>query len=83
MIISGHSNDEVTGIENKRPAIAGSWRTAMCDTLTIKADWSESGVAYFAKNSDRSPNEPHIIIRIPGMWAWNCAWSEEVAYVLV
>ena len=39
----------------------------MCDTLSIKASWSESGNTYFAKNSDHSPNEPHLILRMPGM----------------
>jgi len=31
------------------------------------ADWSEDRTTYFAKNSDRSPNEPHLIIHIPGI----------------
>jgi len=39
----------------------------MCDTLSITAGWSKSGVTFFAKNSDRSPNEPHLILRAPGM----------------
>jgi len=38
----------------------------MCDTLSIVADWSENDTAYFAKNSDRSPNEPHLVLRVPG-----------------
>ena len=37
----------------------------MCDTFGITADWSEHNVAFFAKNSDRSPNEPHLVMRIP------------------
>jgi len=37
----------------------------MCDTFGITADWSEHNVAYFAKNSDRSPNEPHLVLRVP------------------
>ena len=35
----------------------------MCDTLCIPA--SEPNYTYFAKNSDRSPNEPHLILRVP------------------
>ena len=35
----------------------------MCDTLCIPA--SPRGT-YFAKNSDRSPNEPHLVLRVPG-----------------
>jgi len=35
--------------------------------MSITASWSESNVACFAKNSDRSPNEPHLILRIPKM----------------
>ena len=38
----------------------------MCDTLAIVADWSDDNTTYFAKNSDRSPNEPHLIQRMPG-----------------
>ncbi len=35
----------------------------MCDTLCeIK---SKTGETIFAKNSDRSPNEPHLVIRVP------------------
>jgi len=37
----------------------------MCDTLSITANWSDNNVAYFAKNSDRSPNEPHLVLRKP------------------
>ena len=39
----------------------------MCDTLSISAGWSNDGVAYFAKNSDRSPNEPHLVLRVPAL----------------
>ena len=39
----------------------------MCDTMSIVAGWSEARVALFAKNSDRSPNEPHLVLRVPGM----------------
>ena len=35
----------------------------MCDTLCELK--SKTGEAIFAKNSDRSPNEPHLVIRIP------------------
>jgi len=35
--------------------------------MSIKADWSESGVTFFAKNSDRSTNEPHLVLRVPVM----------------
>ena len=37
----------------------------MCDTMCIVPDWSEKGVSLFAKNSDRSPNEPLLTLRIP------------------
>ena len=39
----------------------------MCDTMSIVADYNDDRVTYFAKNSDRSPNEPHLILRIPAM----------------
>ena len=39
----------------------------MCDTMCAMADWSEDGITYFAKNSDRSPNEPHLVIHVPQM----------------
>jgi len=39
----------------------------MCDTLGVTANWSEHKTTYFAKNSDRSPNEPLLILRIPAM----------------
>ena len=38
----------------------------MCDTFCLPGDYTESGVSYFAKNSDRSPNEPHLVIDVPG-----------------
>ncbi|MCL2662984.1 MAG: hypothetical protein FWE83_06595 [Oscillospiraceae bacterium] len=38
----------------------------MCDTLAIVANWREDNTTYFAKNSDRSANEPHLILRVPG-----------------
>jgi len=34
--------------------------------MSIVADWSNDKITYFAKNSDRSPNEPHLILRVPG-----------------
>ena len=37
----------------------------MCDTMCKIADWSHDGITYFAKNSDRSPNEPLLTIHIP------------------
>ena len=36
----------------------------MCDTLGVMHSWSRSGETLFAKNSDRSPNEPHLAIRV-------------------
>ena len=39
----------------------------MCDTLSVMAGWTEDGVTDFAKNSDRSPNEPHLILHVPGV----------------
>jgi len=35
----------------------------MCDTFCVPG--TPRGT-YFAKNSDRSPNEPHLILRVPG-----------------
>lgn len=35
----------------------------MCDTITALPEWSLTGSTIFAKNSDRSPNEPHLVIR--------------------
>lgn len=38
----------------------------MCDTMVALSNSTKDGSVIFAKNSDRQPNEPHIIIRIPG-----------------
>ena len=38
----------------------------MCDTFSLSSDYSEEGATCFAKNSDRSPNEPHLVIHVPG-----------------
>lgn len=37
----------------------------MCDTLCVLPSWSETNTAILAKNSDREPNEPHIIRFFP------------------
>lgn len=37
----------------------------MCDTLCAFPPYAGQGTVLFAKNSDRSPNEPHLVIRIP------------------
>jgi len=37
----------------------------MCDTIVCLPSVTKSGKMIFAKNSDRDPNEPHIIKRIP------------------
>ena len=37
----------------------------MCDTMCIMPNYSTDGLAYFAKNSDRSPNEPLLTLRVP------------------
>ncbi len=37
----------------------------MCDTLCVLPSWSSSGHTLFAKNSDRDPNEPHVIVQVP------------------
>ncbi|HQA50806.1 MAG: C69 family dipeptidase [Syntrophomonadaceae bacterium] len=37
----------------------------MCDTMVAMSDVSRDGRIYFAKNSDRQPNEPHIMIQVP------------------
>jgi len=37
----------------------------MCDTLVALANSTAKGTVLFAKNSDRQPNEPHIVIRLP------------------
>ena len=37
----------------------------MCDTLCALPGWSKSGNTLLAKNSDRSPNEPHVVRFVP------------------
>ncbi len=37
----------------------------MCDTLAALSNATRNKDVLFAKNSDRQPNEPHIMIRIP------------------
>src|SRR5690554_5343005 len=37
----------------------------MCDTMVALGDATKDGSVIFAKNSDRQPNEPHLILRIP------------------
>ncbi len=37
----------------------------MCDTMVALGNSTVDGQVYFAKNSDRQPNEPHILIQIP------------------
>ncbi len=37
----------------------------MCDTMVALGNSTIDGQVYFAKNSDRQPNEPHILIQIP------------------
>lgn len=37
----------------------------MCDTMVALGNVTKNGEVLFAKNSDRQPNEPHIIIRVP------------------
>lgn len=37
----------------------------MCDTLCAFSPYAEQGTVLFAKNSDRSPNEPHLVIHVP------------------
>ena len=37
----------------------------MCDTMVAMGEVSRDGRVYFAKNSDRQPNEPHIMIQVP------------------
>ena len=34
--------------------------------MSLPSDYHKDGIAYFAKNSDRSPNEPHLVIQVPG-----------------
>lgn len=37
----------------------------MCDTMVALSNFTKNGDVIFAKNSDRQPNEPHLMIRIP------------------
>ncbi|MDI6617082.1 MAG: C69 family dipeptidase [Clostridiales bacterium] len=37
----------------------------MCDTMVALGNCTKDGSVIFAKNSDRQPNEPHIIVRVP------------------
>lgn len=37
----------------------------MCDTLVALGNSTKDGSVIFAKNSDRQPNEPHLMIRVP------------------
>lgn len=37
----------------------------MCDTLCVLPEWSVSGHTLLGKNSDRDPNEPHVILHVP------------------
>lgn len=37
----------------------------MCDTICVLPSWSKDSTAMLAKNSDREPNEPHIVRFIP------------------
>ena len=37
----------------------------MCDTLCALPEWARSSHTLLAKNSDRDPNEPHVILAIP------------------
>ena len=37
----------------------------MCDTMVALGNSTKDGCVIFAKNSDRQPNEPHVMIRIP------------------
>lgn len=37
----------------------------MCDTMVVLPAYSGDGSLLFAKNSDREPNEPHIIVKAP------------------
>lgn len=37
----------------------------MCDTLCTFIPSTKGKAVLFAKNSDRSPNEPHLVIRVP------------------
>jgi secernin len=37
----------------------------MCDTMAALGNATRDGRVLFAKNSDRQPNEPHILIQVP------------------
>ncbi|MDD3947387.1 MAG: C69 family dipeptidase [Clostridia bacterium] len=37
----------------------------MCDTLVVLPHATKDGKLIFAKNSDRSPNEPHVVVNYP------------------
>lgn len=37
----------------------------MCDTMVALGNSTADGSVLFAKNSDRQPNEPHVMLRIP------------------
>ncbi|HNX29166.1 MAG TPA: C69 family dipeptidase [Syntrophomonadaceae bacterium] len=37
----------------------------MCDTMVALGNSTRDGAVIFGKNSDRQPNEPHIMIRVP------------------
>ena len=37
----------------------------MCDTMVALGNSTANGHVLFAKNSDRQPNECHIVIRVP------------------
>ena len=37
----------------------------MCDTMVALGHTTRNGEVLFAKNSDRQPNEPHLLIHIP------------------
>ncbi len=37
----------------------------MCDTICVTGGYTQNGAAMLAKNSDREPNEPHVITFIP------------------
>ncbi len=47
----------------------------MCDTIYVPANRSKKGVALFGKNSDRDPNEAHILEMHPRK---NCLPGEDV-----
>ena len=37
----------------------------MCDTMVALGSATKDGSVIFAKNSDRQPNEPHLMVRVP------------------